>query len=779
MMETADSTLTALATGQRALPLSQIAQIARDLFGIDGLPRMLYGERDQNFHIASPKGAGIILKIVDHAEDHDVIDLQIASLQHVAKADPDLPVPRVILTRDGRSRSLVQGPEGASHVVYALSFLDGTILEETSADGKLLTEIGRDLARLDLALRDFSHPAAGRRIAWDPREAAALRPHTHLITDPETRRLAERALDRFIANQPRLSALRAQVIHHDCHPGNLLVDRASGKVTGILDFGDIIHGPLIFDLAVSAAEIAGEGLSPIESARTLIAGYRSIQPLEEAEYEVLYDAIVARYALTLAIHAWRSRHDPDGAEKLVGYCAACAPLLEKLMSDGPERTVAAFRNAGGTGPASAVKPAGDLLDRRNRVLGRQLELSYGKPVHAVKGAGVFLWEPDGSRLLDAYNNVPSVGHAHPEVVAAIARQAGQICSNTRYLHETVVAYAERLTGTMPPGLGKCIFVNSGSEANDAAWRIAKSVTGKTGAIIIANAYHGITDAVAALSPYSGPMALPTPPHVETLEPPDSYRGRFRDDPDAARLYAADVDRAIDALAKRGHGVAAFFIDSALTAHGILDAPGNWLALVAEKIHAAGGLVVGDEVQSGFGRCGDAFWGFAIHGIEPDLVTMGKPMANGHPVGAVVMRDDIHAAFTSRVDFFSTFGGNPVSAAAALATLDVIERDRLPENCRTTGARFRERIRTLAQQHAAIGDVRGRGLMIGVDIVADSLSREAAPREARRIANRMRDLGVLVGIDGPLGNVLKIRPPMPFNAEHADMAVDAMSQAMAG
>jgi 4-aminobutyrate aminotransferase-like enzyme len=417
--------------------------------------------------------------------------------------------------------------------------------------------------------------------------------------------------------------------------------------------------------------------------------------------------------------------------------------------------------------------------RRNNVLGKQLELSYSKPVHAVTGAGVFLWEPDGSRLLDAYNNVPSVGHACPEVVAAIAKQMGEICSNTRYLHETIVSYAERLVQTMPSGLNRCIFVNSGSEANDAAWRIAKSVTGKIGAIIIANAYHGVTDAVAALSPYSGPLALPTPPHVETLEPPDIYRGPFQADTTAGRRYAEDVDRAIDSLAKRGYGIAALFVDSAFTAHGILDVPLDWFALVAARIRGAGGLVVADEVQSGFGRCGDSFWGFSFHGIIPDLVTMGKPMANGHPVGAVVMRSDIHAAFAKRVDFFSTFGGNPVSAAAALATLEVIERDRLQENCRNTGARFREQIKALAQRHATIGDVRGRGLMIGVDIVSDRESREAAAPEARRIVNRMRELGVLVGIDGPFGNVLKIRPPMPFSPEHAQITVDALNHALTG
>ena len=362
-----------------------------------------------------------------------------------------------------------------------------------------------------------------------------------LIELRETRFLVERALDRFLVNLPRLSALRSQIIHHDCHPGNLLIDQDAKTITGVLDFGDIIHGPLIFDLAVSVAEIFGNGLSIIESACSLISGYRHIQPLEDVEYDVLYDTIIARYSLTLLIHAWRSRHDPAGAAKLAGYCETFAGTLEKLMSDGPEKTVAAFRT--GRTRQIHISSASDLLVRRNNVLGKQLQLSYSKPVHAVTGQ-VFPMEAGHSRLLDAYNNVPSVGHACPEVVAAIARQMGEVCSNTRYLHETIVSYAERLVQTMPSGLNRCIFVNSGSEANDAAWRIAKSVTGKIGAIIIANAYHGVTDAVAALSPYSGPLALPTPPHVETLEPPDIYRGRFRANTNAGSRYAEDVDRAI-------------------------------------------------------------------------------------------------------------------------------------------------------------------------------------------------------------------------------------------
>lgn len=765
------ATLTALAGRAPVFSSGQAEEIARDLFGIEGTGRALFGERDRNFHIAPAKGDGIILKIIDPTEDQDVIDLQISCLQHIAASDPTLPVPRVTFTRDGRGQALVKGPDGTSHIVYALSYLTGDLLEQMSPGEDLLNETGRMVARLDRALRGFFHKAAGRRIAWDPRQAVNLREHVALIAEPETRQLAEHAFDRFIAHLPRLSRLRAQIIHHDCHPGNILIDAKSRRVAGLLDFGDMIHGPLILDLAVPAAETRGAGLSALDSACAVIAGYHSIEPLEEAEYEALYDAILARHAVTLAIHAWRSRHDPEGAVKLAQYCEINTPALAALIGAGPEKTIAAFH-------ARRISSTRDLLDRRAHVLGKQLELTYVKPVHAIKGAGVFLWESDGRRLLDAYNNVPSVGHAHPEVAAAIARQAAEICSNTRYLHETVIAYAERLTRTMPKGLERCLFVNSGSEANDAAWRIAKAVTGKTGAIIIANAYHGITDAVAALSPYSGPLALPSPPHVETIEPPDMYRGRFHDNPDAARLYAEDVDRAIAALAKRGHGVAALYVDSAFCAHGILDVPEGWFALIAAKIRGAGGLIVADEVQSGFGRMGDAFWGFALHGIVPDFVTLGKPMANGHPVGAVITTAAIHAEFASRVDFFSTFGGNPVSAAAALATLDVIERDRLQDNCRSTGGYFRAGIKALARRHAMIGEVRGRGLMTGVDVVSDRTSKEPSASEARRIANRLRERGVLVGIDGPLGNVLKVRPPMPFQPEHADIAIAAMDQAMA-
>lgn len=770
----AELNLTALAGRPPRISEEHAARIAREVFAREGTPRLLYGERDQNFHITVPGGHDILLKIVDGQEDPQVVDLQLSALRHVARIDPSLPVPRLIETRDGGHLAQVEGAQGEEFAVYALSFLPGEMLEGTPAAPPLLTEIGRVVARLGLALRGFFHGAAGRRIAWDPRQAASLRPHTHLIADRQMRGIVEKALDRFAALEPQLQRLRSQVIHHDCHPGNLLVDHASGKITGLLDFGDMIHGPLLFDLAIPMAETQGVSLSPLDAATRVLAGYNSVTPLEDADYALLYDTILARHAVTLAIHGWRTKHDPEAAAKLDAYCAINGPILAELAEIGPDKALTAFRAAN----LSAGAGTDSLVTRRRAVMGRNLELSYTKPVHAVKGEGVFLWEPDGTRLLDVYNNVPSVGHAHREVVEAVARQASQICSNTRYLHETVVAYAERITRTMPKGLDKCLFVNSGSEANDAAWRIAKAVTGNSGAIIIANAYHGISDAIAALSPYSGPLAIPSPPHVEALEPPDIYRGRFREDhPDAATAYAADADRVIEALAQRGHRPAALMIDSAYTAHGILNVPKGWLALVAEKVRAAGGIIIADEVQPGFGRMGEAFWGFAVQGIIPDIVTMGKPMANGHPVGLAVTREDILSDFASRVDFFSTFGGNPVSAAAALATLTVIERDELQRKARETGDFFRAGIKALAQRHQMIGDVRGSGLMTGVDIVADQATRAPSAPEAKRITNALRELGVLVGIDGPYGNVLKVRPPLPFAREHAEMALAAMDKAM--
>ncbi len=757
--------LVALNTSPPRFSLDDAERFATYYFGVTGRAKQLYGERDQNFHIRPSHGAGIILKILGPDEDPESVKFQTASLEHIAMMDEALPVPRVKRAVQGEAFVYVNNAAGVPHIMRALEFQPGVVMDGVDPSPPLLRHAGGTLARLDLALANFFHPGAGQNIVWDLRSIRQMRHFAALIAPQATRLLVETVLDRFLAFMPQLARLRHQMVHNDLHPGNMLVSEAASEVTGLLDFGDMIHGPLIFDLAVTAAETVG-GMAPIDYAANVVAGYNAVLPLRDEEFPALYECIMARHALTATIMAWRQQNDPAGAEKLGALSALCVPAIEAYLAAGRDAVVAKFR-------AAAAAPApGDLTARRFAVLGRGLELSYQEPVQLVRGEGVFLYGPDGERFLDAYNNVPSGGHGNPVVAAAIARQMATLCANTRYLHHNVVDYAERLTATMPDGLDQALFVNSGSEANDAAWRMAKLLTGRSGAIVMQAAYHGVTDQIAALSPYYGPLAQPLADFVQILEPPDVYRGRFRG-ADAAARYAEDADRAIAALQASGHGVAMLLIDSAFVSNGILDVPPGYFSAIAAKVRAAGGLVVGDEVQSGFGRMGAKFWGFATHDVVPDIVTLGKPMANGHPAGALVTRPELLQAFTSRVDFFSTFGGNPVSAAAALATLNVMQEQNLQENAWITGEVLRQEIRGL--NHPAIGDVRGSGLMVGVEIIDAAGGPDAAG--AKTIANGLRRRRVLIGTDGPGANVLKIRPPLPFGVEHAAIFVEALAEVL--
>jgi len=759
--------LVALRTDPPRFSIDEAAALARALFGIEGETRALYGERDQNFHIRPASGDGIVLKIVSAAEGAAAIDYQTETLTHLLRTDPGVPVPRVVPTRDATPYGWTNDAAGTAYLVRAVGFQPGRPLEGMAAGRTLLRDIGRMLARLDRALAGLAAPPHAAPLVWDPRSAVSLRRFTGLIASAERRRMVELVIDRFAERLPSFSSLRHQTIHNDGHGGNLLIDGSARSVAGILDFGDMIHGPLAFELAVPAAEIDGDGLGPLDSAAELLTGYSAVLPLDAAEIAAFYQAILVRHALNITIQAWRTAHDPAGADKLDHTVAHAVAALDRLLSLDEAKSLALLVDAGQ--PIEA---------RRRRRLGPGLELSYQRPVHFGRGDGAFLYDLEGSRYLDCYNNVPSVGHGNKIVADAIGRQMAEICSNTRYLHHTVLDYADRLTRTLPDGLETCLFVNSGSEANDAAWRIVKAVTGRSGMLVMSNAYHGITDAVAALSPYYGARIEPIAPHVKALEAPDLYRGRIRgDDPMAAASYAAAADAAIAALIQSGHGVGGFLFDTGFVSNGILDVPAAYVTAVVEKVRAAGGLIIADEVQAGFGRTGDALWGFQRYGIVPDLVTLGKPMANGHPVGAVVTRPDLLDRFTDRVEFFSTFGGNPVSAAAALATLDVIERDRLCAHALVTGKFFRNGIKALAQEHPAIGDVRGSGLLIGVDIVIDRHSRAPDPATARLLVNQLRDRHVLVGIDGPHGNVLKIRPPLPITQEQVGLALDALRSAL--
>jgi 4-aminobutyrate aminotransferase-like enzyme len=419
-----------------------------------------------------------------------------------------------------------------------------------------------------------------------------------------------------------------------------------------------------------------------------------------------------------------------------------------------------------------------LLERRYRVLGRNCPLFYDKPLHLVRGEGVWVYDADGKRYLDAYNNVPHVGHCHPRVVAALSRQAAILNTHTRYLDENVVAYAERLTALFDRQLSMAAFCCTGSEANELALRIARDCSGGEGIISTAWAYHGNTAAVMQVSSLFTPQER-RGPYVRTVPVMDPYRDRAgRSDEALATAYADEVKRAIDEFAAAGIRFAGLLFCTAFSSEGLPTVPAGFMAKALSHVHTAGGFFIADEVQAGFGRLGSHLWGHQKLGVVPDIVTLGKPMGNGHPIAGVIARPELITAFTERNMYFNTFGGNPVSAAVGNAVLDVLEDEHLLENATAVGNYTTARLAELAKRHALIGDVRGAGLFFAVELVSDSRTQLPAPAETKRMVNRMRERGVLISRIGVHDNILKIRPPMPFSKQHADLLVDTLDEALA-
>lgn len=433
-------------------------------------------------------------------------------------------------------------------------------------------------------------------------------------------------------------------------------------------------------------------------------------------------------------------------------------------------------------PDSLFPPSGlsqeEILTHRQTYIGRSLSISYKKPLTIVRGFMQYLYDVEGREYLDVRNNVPQVGHSNPVVVEAIARQASVLNTNTRYLHEALVKYAERLSSTLPDPLRVCFFVNSGSEANELALRLARTHTKQTDIIAIDGAYHGNTSGLIDISSYKhdGPGGEGAPPHVHVVRMPDVYRGQYSG-LGAGQKYAHIVSEAVEDLAREGRGVAAFISEPLMGCGGQIVLPEGYLEESYKHVRKAGGVCIADEVQTGFGRVGTHFWGFETQGVVPDIVTMGKPIGNGHPIGAVVTTPEIAQSFNTGMEFFSTTGGNTVSCAAGMAVLDVIESMKLQENALVVGNYLLKRLVTLKENYPIIGDVRGIGLFIGVELVRDSVILEPAAEETRYIVERMKDLGVLISLDGPLNNVLKIKPPLIFTIENADRLVAVLESVL--
>jgi 4-aminobutyrate aminotransferase-like enzyme/Ser/Thr protein kinase RdoA (MazF antagonist) len=779
-MDPASASFGALIHHPRPAFTTPAARALLTAFGLDGDLVPLDSERDQNFRVTAPQGV-FTLKIVNAAEPASAMAFQAALLSHVAAVDPTLPLPRVVPLESGDDFGDVEGPTGERHTVRLVTYLPGLPLAEGARTPEQLLGLGRMLGRLDRALVSFGHPGAFRDFDWHIHAVPRSRARLEAVRDPEKRALVAGLLDGFDARVvPAFRHLRHQVIHNDANDWNVLVASATGDVSGLIDVGDAAFAPLAAEVAVACAYAMLGAEDPMAAAVAVVAGYHAEMPLTPPEIDALFDLIAGRLCISVTVSAMRQATSSD--PYLFVSEAPAWQLLRWMAGADRAGFARALHRACAQGPLGPPPRDGAaLLASRRHYLGKNLSLSYRTPLHIVRGDDVWLIDAQGRRYLDCYNNVAHVGHSHPRVVAALAAQAAQLNTNTRYLHENVVRYAERLSATLPAGLDCLFFCNSGSEANDLALRIARTATGRHGIAVLDWAYHGHTQALIEISPYkyrrTGGKGRPA--FVCELSLPEPYRA-----PDdwphleIGARYAAAARAELAHAAARGFTPAAFIAETIPSVAGQIFLPPDYLREVYAAIRAVGGLCIADEVQVGFGRVGTNMWAFTEHQVVPDIVTMGKPVGGGHPLAVVATTQAHAAAFANGMEYFNTFGGNPVSSAVGLAVLDVIEDEHLLDNARVQGDYLLQGLRRLADRCTAIGDVRGRGLFLGIEFVTDRRSKNHDGRTASAVVQRALELGVLMGTDGPRDNVIKLRPPMTITRAHADQLLDVLTQALA-
>jgi len=730
----------------------------------------LPGEND-NFLITTEDGRKVVLKFAGDGQDRDSFRLEHLAVELADEAGTGLDLPRIIpTTTDG----LMAGCDaGAGRVLNArlFEFVEGTAWCDAGTAGvEQLRELGRILGRLDLEFEKEDHPEAHRTHRWDLTSASQHRGLGRFVDDPVRRRILEWSFHLYSASAvPRLATLPHSLIHADANDENILL--RDGRIAGLLDFGDCLHNPTVCELAIALAYVMLDRSDPLEAASEVVTGYHEVRPLSEDEFDVLFPLVCGRLSVTVSVAAERRQIDPDREDWFLTEKRAW-PLLERLFEIDPARASESLRaGIDCCSPPDIGQVTRALLDKRRHYISGALSLAYDDPLMIVRGRGQYLYDNRGRPFLDLVNNVCHVGHCHPRVVEAGQKQMARLNTNTRYIYPGLTEYAERLCSTFPEGLDTCFLVNSGTEANELALRLAWTHTGHRDLLVVDGAYHGHTSTLIDISPYKfmgKGGAGKAKPWVHVVPLADGYRGKYKGcDTAAGEAYGSEVARVID---ESESPIAAFMSESLLSCGGQVIPPAGYMESVFRHVHGAGGLCILDEVQVGFGRVGTHFWAFEKLRVVPDIVVMGKPIGNGHPMGAVVTTREIAESFVTGMEFFSTFGGNPVSCAIGLAVLDVIRDEDLQGHALEIGGRLRDGLRSLMDKHEIIGDVRGAGLFIGVELVRDRGTLEPAGEEAEILINRMMARGMLLSTDGPFHNVIKIKPPMVLTADDVDMVV---------
>ncbi len=750
-------------------------QLARDLYGVAATVAVLPSERDQNFLLTTDAGERFVLKIANAAEERTLLEAQNALLAHVAGLSL---CPGVVPTHAGEPIAEISG----GHLVRLLTWRPGAPLAAVAdRPPSLLEDLGRRLGQLDRELTRFDHPALRREFHWDlARAPHVVVEHSHRVDDPWLRGLVERITSRVRArDEPSFSRLRRSVIHGDANDYNILVDE--DRVAGLLDLGDAVVSYTVADPAIAIAYAVLDQPDPLSVAEVIVRAYHAEHPLTQDEIRVLFGLVQLRLCVSVCLAAYQRPQRPSDEYLAVSQAPIrrTLPVLAGIHPDvAEERLRAACRFQPNVRAGYIPKEA--TLGRRQTFVGRNLSVGYRDPLKVSRGWMQYLFDEEGRQLLDGYNNVPHAGHSHPRVVRAVLEQMRAVNTNTRYLYDSLWRFAEQLCLTFPEPLRVCYFVNSGSEANELALRLARAHTGHRALIVQDAAYHGNTTTLIDISPYkfNGPGGQGKPPWVHVVPLPDDYRGAHkRSDPAAGEKFASAVGGVVNDLQMRGVGLAGFLAESCPSVGGQIVPPPGYLAAAYRHVRAAGGVCIADEVQTAYGRMGSHFYAFEAQQAVPDIVVLGKPIGNGYPLGAVVTTSEIAASFDNGMEFFSTFGGSTVSCAAGLAALATVRDEQLQQHAQRVGQNLLDGLRSLAGRFEIIGDVRGSGLFLGVELVKNRDSLEPAADAASLVVNRMRERGVLIGTDGPLHNVLKIRPPMPFDDCDVDRFVSTLESTL--
>ena len=735
-----------------------LVKILSTHYGLDSVEiEHLEGFEDKT-HLVKASGKKFIFKQYRYSEKTlALIEAENSSLEKLAQVK-EFCFPEVIPTLDSKSSVVLE-----NSIYRLLTYLEGMLLGDAQQSFGMIYSLGSLLGSMDEHLRtDYEPILQARESEWDLRHFELNQPYLDYIDDPSDRSLVQYFFLQFNEHvKPNATHLRRSIIHSDANDWNITTD--GEKVTGIFDFGDMTHSWLINELAVAIPYVAMNKDKPLDAAVQLIKGYNEQIALQEIELDILYYLVAARLCTSVCQSAYGKKNKPESDYITISEKPAWE-LLKKWIEINPLKASRVFRESVGL----KWEPSGnisELKNNRSTYLSKSLSLSYEEPIAMNGAAFQYMYDHQGNTYLDAYNNIMLVGHCHPKVVNAGQRAMAQLNTNTRYLYDSINVYAEQLLSKFPEHLNKIIFVNSGSEASDLAIRMARQHTGKQKLLVLENGYHGNTASGIRASHYKFSQAggLGKSENTIVTVMPKSFGSGLKDDGSSGDHFASICQ---DQVSNFNSEIAAFIAEPIMGCGGQVPLAKGYLQKVYKMVRDQGGVCISDEVQVGFGRVGSHFWGFEIHEVVPDIVVLGKPMGNGHPIGAVVTTESIANSFEQGPEFFSSFGGNPVSSAIGKAVLDVIEEESLQERAYLVGSHLKSLLIKLQQKYPILADVRGQGMFLGIEL-ADR-NHQPLTEIAIRIKNELRNRHILVGTDGPYNNVIKIKPPLSFSRTNSEV-----------